>query len=217
MYVKIITPQILAEFAVGNPYLPRVYYDKSPVVRWLYWRRLDRLLELAKRFNPSGSGVLDFGTGSGILLPSLSAHYPEVRAIDRVTVEAQKVVNHFLLSNVTLIEADANQLPFADGSLDCVFAASVLEHFQDVDRPAREIARVLKKGGVFACSSPTENALYQVGRKVFGYTKPADHYQTARSIRQVLARHMKIEKIMHGPFPLGHDLAAYEIVLARKA
>ncbi len=215
MYVEIIPPETLAMFAEGNPDMPRVYYDKSRIVRWLYWRRLEWLIGFAKKYTPQGQIALDFGTGSGVLLPSLCKNYADVRAIDRYTKDARKIVDHFDLE-LSLVEGDANNLPFAENSVDCVFAASVLEHFQDVDRPIAQIARVLKPGGVFACSSPTENALYQVARKIFGYVKPHDHYQTARTIRTALEKKLDIKKIKHGPFPLGYQLSAYEVVIARK-
>lgn len=46
------------------------------------------------------------------------------------------------------------KLPFADNSFDAVFSFSVLEHVKDPFRCAREIARVLKAGGVLYCSVP---------------------------------------------------------------
>lgn len=44
---------------------------------------------------------------------------------------------------------DAENLPFADHSLDAVFCCSVLHHFFDLPTAIREISRALKPGGVF--------------------------------------------------------------------
>lgn len=44
---------------------------------------------------------------------------------------------------------DAENLPFADNSLDAVFCCSVLHHFFDLPKAIREISRTLKPGGVF--------------------------------------------------------------------
>jgi SAM-dependent methyltransferase len=44
--------------------------------------------------------------------------------------------------------ADAEDLPFEDGSFDLVFGHAVLHHLPDLDRAWREIHRVLRPGGV---------------------------------------------------------------------
>jgi len=40
----------------------------------------------------------------------------------------------------------------------------VLEHFQDLKEPVKEIARILKKDGFLVTSLPTENFFYKLGR-----------------------------------------------------
>src|SRR3954449_9530708 len=53
----------VAEMAVPS------YCHRNPLIRWLFWRRLDRAWRLAG-VRP-GESVFDFGIGSGVLLPSL--------------------------------------------------------------------------------------------------------------------------------------------------
>ena len=48
----------------------------------------------------------------------------------------------------------AEDLPFKDESFDAVFSLNVLEHVRDPFRCAREISRVLKKGGELYCVVP---------------------------------------------------------------
>jgi len=48
---------------------------------------------------------------------------------------------------VTLVEADAQQLPFADGAFDVVSVAFGLRNLSDADRGLREMARVCRPGG----------------------------------------------------------------------
>jgi len=55
---------------------------------------------------------------------------------------------------VGLVVADALYLPFVDDSFDQVVCSEVLEHIPDYRSALREIARVLRPGGVFAASVP---------------------------------------------------------------
>jgi len=51
---------------------------------------------------------------------------------------------------VTLVEADAQQLPFADEAFDVVSVAFGLRNLSDTDRGLREMARVCRPGGQVA-------------------------------------------------------------------
>ncbi len=51
---------------------------------------------------------------------------------------------------VETVAADAEALPFADGSFDLVLGHAVLHHLPDLDQAFREIHRVLRPGGTFA-------------------------------------------------------------------
>jgi len=50
------------------------------------------------------------------------------------------------------VAADSGALPFADGGFASVVSNCVFEHIPDIDATIGEIARVLKPGGVFACT-----------------------------------------------------------------
>jgi len=54
-----------------------------------------------------------------------------------------------------LIQGNAFQLPFADGSFDKVICSEVMEHVHDYRAAARELARVTKVGGCLAITIPT--------------------------------------------------------------
>jgi ubiquinone/menaquinone biosynthesis C-methylase UbiE len=55
-----------------------------------------------------------------------------------------------------LVLASATEMPFADESFQTVVSNSVLEHIPDVEMTVREIARVLRPGGEFAMTTPSE-------------------------------------------------------------
>ncbi len=51
-----------------------------------------------------------------------------------------------------VVRADSNGLPFADASFGSVFSNCVFEHIPDIEKTIAEIARVLRRGGRFACT-----------------------------------------------------------------
>ena len=59
--------------------------------------------------------------------------------------------------NIEYRKADIQSLPFTDGSFDVVIANSMLYHVPDIGKGLREVRRVLKKGGIFYCTTYGEN------------------------------------------------------------
>lgn len=65
------------------------------------------------------------------------------------------------------VVAVAEEIPFADNSLDLVFSGGCVHHLRtEIAFP--EIARVLKPGGRFAAIEPWRAPLYTLGTRVFG-------------------------------------------------
>ena len=52
------------------------------------------------------------------------------------------------------VKGDALDLPYADGTFDCVIASEILEHVPADDRAIAELVRVLKPGGRLAVTVP---------------------------------------------------------------
>lgn len=62
-------------------------------------------------------------------------------------VGRDKLLDHGLLDNLEFVQADAQYLPFADDSFDCITIAFGLRNVTDKDRALRSMLRVLKPGG----------------------------------------------------------------------
>ena len=86
------------------------------------------------------------------------------------------------LGNVKPCPGDIFALGLPGGSFDTIVAADVLEHIIDLPPLIAEFRRLLKPGGELLVSAPSENRFYEFGRRVFGYTKPDDHYHAASYI-----------------------------------
>jgi len=69
-----------------------------------------------------------------------------------------------LLSKSSFVLADAEQLPFADGAFDLVVANQLLPWIPEPDRLFAEVARVLRKGGVFAFATLGPDSLRELAQ-----------------------------------------------------
>ena len=91
--------------------------------------------------------VLDVGCGSGLFFKKIAAQAGLVIGVDvslKLLFKAKEQGRTF--SNVAVLQADADHLPFRDGLFGAIFAFTVL---QNVPKPAEtlnELKRVAKKG-----------------------------------------------------------------------
>jgi SAM-dependent methyltransferase len=182
----------------GTPDTPRVYSDRRWLVRELFWRSHERMLALSRP--ASRRRVLDFGGGNGVLLPTLAGMYDTVTCIDLNTDVAEEVVRLFGLTNVELISGDIFRLSLPDNHFDTIIAASVLEHIEGLEPLTEEMARILTVGGELLGNVPSENRFYELGRRVFGYTKPPDHYHDDKYVVEVVGGHLALREKRHFPF-----------------
>jgi SAM-dependent methyltransferase len=143
----------------GGPPQPFLsYVEADPSVNWS--DELEALHEEASRshfidqwtrgaivdgIGPLGehSTILDVGCSTGYLLEDLRAAHPSARLIGVDLIAAGLRKAHAALPEVRLLHADACALPLADGSVDAVVSANLLEHVPDDRRALAEIARVL--------------------------------------------------------------------------
>lgn len=125
------------------------------------WRRV-ALRMLRERGLPAR--VLDVATGTADLALALATDLPEAEVIGvdlsegMLGVGRQKVERNGLRSRVRLEQADAENLPFEDGSFDAVTVAFGVRNFENLDKGLGELQRVLRPGGhlmVLEFSRPT--------------------------------------------------------------
>jgi len=111
-----------------------------------------------------GQRILDVGCGLGGTLASLDERFEGVRLtglnIDRRQLDyAEQHVRARDGNRIELVEGDACEMPFEDGSFDAVLAVECAFHFASRRRFFDEAARVLKPGGILAlCDFMPSNA-----------------------------------------------------------
>ena len=115
-------------------------------------RRAALLVELSAL--SSQQKVLELGCGTGIFTEKLSGCGANLTAAD-ISVELLTQARHRLsgMSNVTLVLADGETLPFQDEIFDAVVGSAILHHLP-LKSSLREIRRVLQSGGKLAFSEP---------------------------------------------------------------
>jgi len=97
--------------------------------------------------------VLDTGAGTGSGSRLLAKQYRKSRVVSLDLSQSMLATGRKskpMFSKMSELRADTNQLPLKDGCVDLVFANLLLPWIDDLPRCLGEIARVLKKGGVFA-------------------------------------------------------------------
>lgn len=113
-----------------------------------------RLIEAFTRLSglPRGARVADLGCGSGVFTEALrQAGYASVGLDISPKLVA---LGRSKYPGLELTEGDAENLPFASGTLDGVLLSGLIHHFPDPRRLAAEVRRVLKVGGRFVAFDP---------------------------------------------------------------
>jgi len=92
----------------------------------------------------AGRTILDVGTGSGRHSFHAAAAGASVVAVDLGA--SIDVARRNLPNSVLTVQADAEELPFAEASFDLVMSIGVLHHLPDPQRALRSVARYARPG-----------------------------------------------------------------------
>ena len=132
------------------------------------WKRFTIELSAVR----SGQTVLDIAGGTG----DLAAKFSKLVGADgkviladinaaMLSVGRDRLIDKGALSNIDVVQADAQFLPFDDNSIDCITIAFGLRNVTDKAKALRSMHRVLKPGGrvlVLEFSKPTAPLLSKV-------------------------------------------------------
>ena len=125
------------------------YWFAPPVALW----RAVELRVLASA--PFQRPILDLGCGDGLIAEVLFAGEPRVEAgfdpwFDQVRKAPQTGAYRYVQ------QAYGDALPYPDARFATIVSNSVLEHIPDLDPVLRESARVLRSGGRFIATVPSD-------------------------------------------------------------
>ena len=123
----------------------------------------------------SGQKVLDVAAGNGNVTLAAARRWCDVTSTDYVPalLARGKLRADADGMNITFKEADAEALPFADGSFDVVVSSFGVMFTPNQDRAAAELARVCKRGGKIGLANWTpEGFVGQVFKTLGKYLPP---------------------------------------------
>jgi SAM-dependent methyltransferase len=135
--------------------------------------------ELAARLPPGPARILDAGCGTGGLIRRLAPRRPKWQwtGVD-VSPLACELARERGATDV--YEASVTALPFRDGEFAAVVSADVLYHLEDDEAALREMARVLRPGGIAVINVPAHRWLWSyhdvavAGRRRYARRELAD-------------------------------------------
>jgi SAM-dependent methyltransferase len=111
-----------------------------------------------------GTSVIDVGCGAGrhsfeafrrgADVIAFDQDGDELNDVDAILQAMQQQGEAPASAKAEAVKGDALDLPYHDGSFDCVIASEILEHVPADDRAIDELVRVLKPGGMLAVTVP---------------------------------------------------------------
>ena len=123
------------------------------------WRR--RMVGVVAAGTPAA--ILDVAAGTGDVAVALARRLPAARITgidlsgEMLAVGRGKVARRGLCDRIELVQGDAEQLPFPDGTFDAVTIGFGIRNFGSIEAGLAEAFRVLRPGGrlcILECSTP---------------------------------------------------------------
>ncbi|WP_161626588.1 class I SAM-dependent methyltransferase [Desulfatiglans anilini] len=164
-------PDFAPHMPMEDPALRRVQkMNSSPVFARLYesfvWRGfLTRLgaglsmdQEVEEVLKAAGlrvpATIADLATGTGHYARAYRTAYPDARVYGldvsmAMLVKARIKARQCGCGGISFLRGDLYEIPFGDGTMDLMNCCGVLHLFSDLEPVWREVARVLRPGGVF--------------------------------------------------------------------
>lgn len=119
-------------------------------------RRNLALTRAVSALTPQQGRVLEVGAGAARFSRAIAGQLPAWHAhacdIDRVGLLHGSAADH----NLCVAQADMTALPYTSGVFDAVVLFDVLEHLKQPQPAVRELARVLRPGGILHALVPCE-------------------------------------------------------------
>ena len=158
--------KVKLEFSALSPNYDRWY--KTPLGKYIDETERSAILKFLKPCK--GDRILDVGTGTGIYLLEAVRSGAHVIGIDisvnMLNVLGEKIRNEKTYSQVDLLVADAENLPFRSNLFDKIICNTVLEFILDSVQALKEFNRVILLDGKVVIGVLTSTSLWALRRRM---------------------------------------------------
>jgi ubiquinone/menaquinone biosynthesis C-methylase UbiE len=133
---------------VDEQYLSPEFFEAYRNFRYTKEHHLNDLIDWK---SSNGKQILEVGLGLGADCCRWASHAKEYTGIDLTDEAVMATQRHLEILGLTgtIIQGNAEDLPFDDASFDIVYSHGVLHHTPNIDRAISEIYRVVKPTGEF--------------------------------------------------------------------
>lgn len=132
-------------------------YDKKDIGALSVRRRMEQTLSWFDRLElPRDARILDAGSGAGFFSREIMRRGHEVAAMDYSMGMLRKTGDLCMRDGrpgVVLVQADVENIPLKDSTMDVVISLGVFSYLKRIDRTLHEFDRVLRPGGVLIFST----------------------------------------------------------------
>jgi SAM-dependent methyltransferase len=129
--------------------------------------------------------IVEVGCSTGYLLDDLRAAYPSAKLAGFDLIPSGLHKAHATMPDCLVAQADACELPLADGCADAVISVNLLEHVHDDVRALSEIQRVLRPGAAAVLVVPTGPGLYDYYDRFLHHERRYARGEMAEKVRSV--------------------------------
>jgi SAM-dependent methyltransferase len=195
-------------------------FDRAYASRglWGEWLR-SRLAEVVDLVGDGPGEVLDAGMGPGRLVEQLERRGWTAWGIDASARMAALARERAPGARERILVGRLEQLPFGDASFDAAVAVGVIDHVADPEGVVRELARVLRPGGLLVIGAGNARSPFRLWRDLV--VRPAarlfDRHRSLsrrRPLRLPFVSRRHAERLLRaaGLRPEGIRLTAYTLL-----
>lgn len=137
---------------------------------------------------PAGLPILDLGSGTGQFAEAFAAWFDRpIVGVEPADAMREKALAKRSTKRIAYLAGSSDQIPLADGSCGLAWLSTVIHHFPDLPRAAKELYRVLAPGSAVLIRSAFPGRHKRI--RLFDFfpegTRVLDAFPTVDHVRQV--------------------------------